>query len=59
MTYNFKSFSIVFQSYQDVVEVAIMKSGCNGTPSIIKKRFPSSAGLESEIARSAGERLPY
>ena len=52
MTYDFASFSTVFQSYQDDGRM-IMKTVCNGTPFTNEKNSPG-AGIEAGTVRSPG-----
>ena len=55
MTWDFTSFSTLFQSYQDD-ERLVMKGLCNGTLSTVEKISPQ-AGLEPTTARSVGQCL--
>ena len=57
MIYNFTSFSIVFQTYQDN-ERLIMKAVCNRTLFTVEKILPR-AGLKLVTARSVGQRLTH
>ena len=57
ITYDFTTFSTVFQSFQDD-ERLIIKGLCNGTPSTVEKNSPQ-AGLELGTARSASQRLTH
>ena len=53
MTFDFTSFSTIFQSYQDDVSIFI-KSVCNGTPFILKKKSsPSGESNQGPLNQKA------
>ena len=58
MTCDFKSFSTVFQSYQD--DEGMLKKDCmQRNPVYNWKDSPAQVGLEPRTARSVGQHLTY